>query len=140
MAVLPGAMGCFAVLKGKHCSRLSKSARCVIRSQALGGRKQQEDRFVSILNLNEAVRTVRPEVSLAERRSFFAVFDGFGGYHASEWLKKNFHQELIKDDAFETDPAQARAAPLPTLSCLTLLVQLLVSQKQGSLPPLTGAC
>ena len=47
--------------------------------QQIGGRKQQEDRTVCIADLNALAKRRHPEFNTDVRRSFYAVFDGFGG-------------------------------------------------------------
>ena len=49
--------------------------------QNIGGRNHQEDRCVSIPDLNKLAS--RHGASESVRRAYFAVFDGFGG----EWVR-----------------------------------------------------
>lgn len=87
-----------------------------------GGRHYQEDRCVVINDLNE-LRVVKEPTgthtnlfivcinyyvkSVATRRSFYAVFDGHGGYLCSDLLARNFAKTLANHSKFMSQPLVA---------------------------------
>ncbi|CAM9673265.1 unnamed protein product [Scytosiphon promiscuus] len=78
----------------------------VASSTSIGGRRRQEDRVVTVPDLNVHV----PETSHLDRgiaRSYFAVFDGHGGAGASSFLAKRFHLALAKNPLLPSDPKAA---------------------------------
>lgn len=108
--------------------------------QDIGGRKQQEDRCVCVADLNELVAKHRPEVSTDVRRAFFAVFDGFGGFQASEWLKEAFHVKLVTHESFADDPAKALQAIFAPLDAELLEVMEGRDQQKNKGNPVLVRC
>ena len=78
--------------------------------QNVGDRRQQEDTFVRLDDLNKLVADLAPSVGRDVRRAFWAVYDGFGGQSSSLWLKSHLHEHLVCHARFESDPAAALAA------------------------------
>ncbi|CBJ31169.1 conserved unknown protein [Ectocarpus siliculosus] len=75
-------------------------------SSNIGGRLKQEDKVVSIPNLNAYI-PVATELDRGIARSFFAVFDGHGGSAASTCLAKTFHVKLARSPLLASDPKAA---------------------------------
>ena len=69
-----------------------------------GGRDHQEDRCISVVDFNELLPT---GVKYNVPRSFFAVFDGHGGYKCSEYLVRHFHINLAQHPNLVDDPEGA---------------------------------
>lgn len=108
--------------------------------QDIGGRKQQEDRSVCIPDLNEVVAKRRPEVATDVRRAFFAVFDGFGGYQASDWLKDSFHIKLVMHESFADDPQKALQEVFASLDAELLEVMEGRDQQKNKGNPVLVRC
>ncbi|CAM9364343.1 unnamed protein product [Ectocarpus sp. 4 AP-2014] len=75
-------------------------------SSNIGGRLKQEDKVVSIPNLNAYI-PVANELDRGIARSFFAVFDGHGGSATSTCLAKTFHVKLARSPLLASDPKAA---------------------------------
>lgn len=60
-------------------------------------RDYNEDRVSIVLNMS------KPAEKYCERWpkcSFFAIFDGHGGYNCADFLRDNLHTSIIKDAEF----------------------------------------
>ncbi|CAN0282397.1 unnamed protein product [Ectocarpus fasciculatus] len=75
-------------------------------SSNIGGRLKQEDKVVSIPNLNVYVPATT-ELDRSIARSFFAVFDGHGGSAVSACLAMTFHVKLARSPLLASDPKAA---------------------------------
>lgn len=107
--------------------------------QNIGGRKGQEDRCVCIPDLNKLAS--RHGVNESVRRAYFAVFDGFGGDPASEWLKGHFHLNLIRHPAFSDDPQTAlRETFASTDEELLLAMQAIDDKRKSTSVVRCGSC
>ncbi|KAH9112035.1 hypothetical protein AeMF1_013582 [Aphanomyces euteiches] len=59
----------------------------------MGARKQMEDAHSTIQDMNISALSC---IGLYPQ-SFFGVFDGHGGYEASQYIHENLHQQIIKE-------------------------------------------